>query len=56
MPNILGYSKNEVDLLCKLLNISVKYNGEGYVTSQSIKANELITKDSVLEVNMELKF
>ena len=56
MPNIIGYSKNDVSLLCKLMNIKVKYNGDGYVISQNIKEKEKITKDSVLEVNMELKF
>ena len=56
MPNIIGYSKKEVSLLCKLMNIPVKYEGNGYVTSQSIKENEKISKDSILEVNMDLKF
>lgn len=56
MPNITGFSKNEVDLLSKLLNISVKYNGDGYVVSQSIKENEIIGEESILEVTMELKF
>ncbi len=56
MPNVLGYSKSEIDLLCKLLNIGLKYTGEGYVVSQSIKENEIINEESILEVTMELKF
>ena len=56
MPNITGFSKNEVDLLSKLLNIQVRYQGDGYVVSQSIKEGEIIGEESVLEVTMELKF
>ena len=56
MPNIVGYSKNELSILCKLMKLNVKYNGNGYVKTQSIKEGEKITKDSVLEVTMEMKF
>ena len=56
MPNVIGYSKSELDLLCKLLNIPFKHTGEGYVVSQSIKEGEIITEESILEVTMELKF
>lgn len=56
MPNVIGYSKSELDLLCKLLNIPFKHTGEGYVVSQSIKEGEIITEESLLEVTMELKF
>ena len=30
MPNIVGYSKNELSILCKLMNLKVKYDGNGY--------------------------
>ena len=56
MPNIVGYSKNELSILCKLMNLKVKYDGNGYVETQSIKEGEKITKDSILEVTMKLKF
>ena len=56
MPNIIGYSKNELSMLCNIMNITCKYDGDGYVVSQSIKENEKITKDSILEVTMNLKF
>lgn len=56
MPNVFGFSKSELDLICKLLNISYKNTGEGYVVSQSIKENEIVTEESILEVTMELKF
>jgi penicillin-binding protein 2B len=56
MPNVIGYSQNELSLLCKLMNIKVKYEGTGYVESQSIKEDDKITEESVLEVTMKLKF
>ncbi len=56
MPNIIGYSKSEIELLSKLLDIKVDYQGEGYCISQSIKEKEKIAKDSILIVEMKLKF
>ena len=56
MPNIIGYSENEVNILFKLLNINVKIEGSGYVVSQSIPENTLITPEMILEVKLEKKF
>lgn len=56
MPNIIGYSENEVNILFKLLNINVKIEGNGYVVSQSIPENTLITPEMILEVKLEKKF
>lgn len=56
MPNVIGYSKRELEVLCKLMNIEVKINGTGYVKSQSIEWNTNINKDSILEVELDLPF
>lgn len=56
MPNLIGYSKSEVIALCELLNIEYVINGNGYVKSQSIKASDLINKESILELNLNLLY
>lgn len=56
MPDITGFSKNEVMTLCNLLGVQCKINGNGYVREQSIKKGELIDKSKVLEVNLELLY
>ncbi len=53
MPSISGWSKKEVEELTKLLNLKYEINGYGYVTSQSIKAGDLITNDIVLTVELK---
>ena len=56
MPNIIGYSKKEVEALGKLLNIEVIIKGNGYVISQNIAENKEITSESVLEVELQLPY
>ena len=56
MPNLIGYSKNEVRTICELLNLEVKINGDGYVSSQSILKDTKLTSDSFLEVNLSLLY
>lgn len=56
MPNITGYSKNEVMTLCKLMNINYIINGNGYVKNQSIAVGEVVNKESILEVNLNLLY
>lgn len=53
MPNLIGYSKNEVKTICELLNLEVKINGNGYVNSQSILKDTKLTNDSFLEVELK---
>lgn len=52
MPNVKGYSKIEIIALCKLLGINYEIEGTGYVVSQSISADTIITKDSILTVTL----
>lgn len=50
MPNIISWSKKDVNMLCKFLDISCTFNGYGYVTKQSIKENTKLEDISSLEV------
>lgn len=36
MPNLNGYSKNEVKAICDMLKLNCTYSGYGYLSSQSI--------------------
>lgn len=56
MPSINGWSTNEVKNLLKFLGIKYTINGSGYVTSQSIKAGTIITKEMELVVECNPKF
>lgn len=49
MPSIIGWSKNDIIRLCKILNINYKFNGNGFATSQSIKSGDAVS--GILEVN-----
>ena len=56
MPNLEGYSKNEVMTLCNLLGIDYVISGNGYVKNQSIKEGEIVNKESNLEINLNLLY
>ena len=56
MPDITGYSKNDVIALCNLLGIKYTISGNGYVKNQSIKAGETVNKESILEINLNLLY
>ncbi len=53
MPNIVGWSLNDVTTYCKLIGLNLSYSGSGYVKSQSIEAGSLI--DTSEELVIELK-
>ena len=48
MPDFTGYSINEVNTLCSLLNIKVSYQGTGYVYKQTIPKDSEITDDELI--------
>ena len=52
MPNILGWSKNDIIELCNLLKIKYNINGYGYATTQNIAPNTKIEENMTLEVNL----
>ena len=51
IPNVTGWSRNDVVRLCNLLGIDYKINGTGYVVSQSIPEGSNVS--GILEVNLE---
>lgn len=55
MPNIIGWSKKDVQILCNMMGINCKFNGYGYVSNQSITENTLIIKELILEVALSDK-
>ena len=53
MPDIMGWSSSEVDVLCKLLKIRNRSSGFGIVKSFNIPVGTVINGDMVLEVKYE---
>lgn len=52
MPDMTGWSKADVIKFARLLHINVNYEGEGYVTNQSIIKNTVVTEK---ELTVQLK-
>ena len=52
MPNMLGWSRNEVIAFASLTNLKYQFNGFGYVANQSLEVDSPI--DSKTEVLLEL--
>lgn len=50
MPDISNWSSEDVQQLAKMMGIKVKESGEGYVSKQSIKANDTVSANSTLTV------
>ena len=53
MPDVVGWSSNEIISFCKLIGLKYKINGYGKVASTNIPANEKIDFENVLEINLE---
>ena len=56
MIDTKGFSKKEIEILGNLLGIEVKINGNGYVISQNILKNDIITNESILEVELQVPY
>lgn len=56
MPNIIGFSRNDVAILSKMLNIKYNIEGYGYVVEQSIAPSSVITNESTLNVVLSNKY
>ena len=52
MPNMTGWSENEVIRYCNFVGLSYKLEGYGKVVSQSIKVNTIVDKSMTLEINL----
>ena len=55
MPDLTGWSSADVDALASMLHLQLSEQGDGYVDSQSIKANTTITKNQTLVVKYKSK-
>lgn len=53
MPNLSGWSKNDVIKLASMLNINVKYTGNGFVSDQSISKGSPIRSGTTMTVNLK---
>lgn len=53
MPDVVGYSTNEIVTFCNLLGIPYNLNGYGKVVSTSISTGEAIDKTNILEIYLE---
>lgn len=53
MPDITGWSKTDILKLTDLLKIDVKFEGEGYATSQNIEAYSTVGKQKLTVVLKE---
>ena len=56
MPDLIGYSKTEINLLAKMLNLDTKITGNGYVISSNYHKDEIIDINKILEVNLQLPY
>ncbi len=53
MPDITGYSANEVKTIANIMGIKYEIEGYGYVTTQNLEVNSLIAANSILKVTLE---
>lgn len=56
IPNVVGLSSKEASTLLKLLDVKVKLEGSGYVTTQSIAENTPITEGMEIVLTLSPKF
>lgn len=56
MPNIKGWSRNDVLTFAKLINLNVTFEGTGYVGSFNIKEDTEIDLNVTLEVKLKEKY
>jgi len=52
MPSIYGWSRQEIIMLCDLLNIKCEFEGYGYASTQSIGIGTNIIGDEILKVSL----
>lgn len=56
MPNITGWSKNEIIQLCEMLNIECQFEGNGYATSGNITGQIIVPNETKLNIILEPKY
>ena len=53
MPDVIGWSTNEIISFCNLLGINYELNGYGIVKSVSVSSGDIIDKSNILVINLE---
>lgn len=53
MPNMIGWTRKDVDAFCELSGISINIEGNGKVSSQSVKKGTSISAESEITVKMK---
>lgn len=53
MPDVTGWSSNEIITLCKLIGLKYNINGYGKVVNTNIPSGENINFENTLEINLE---
>jgi len=56
MPNVINWSKRELETYLSLINLKSEYEGSGFVTEQSIEAGTIIKDSDVLTIKLESKY
>ncbi|MCE5221446.1 MAG: stage V sporulation protein D [Clostridium sp.] len=56
MPNVRGYSKEDVTSLLKNLGITPTFEGSGAVSSQDISEGEVITKGTIVKLTLSSNY
>lgn len=55
MPNITNWARQDVEILAKMLNISIEVQGSGYVVGQSIPEGTPIVLSPETKINVQLQ-
>lgn len=56
VPNVLGLSSKQAEDILRLLGLSVKLEGNGYVTAQSLAEGTAVTKGAEITLTLAPKF
>ena len=52
MPNVVGWSQNEIITFCNLVGLKYDLDGNGIVLKTSIKPGSIINKDEVIDIEL----
>ena len=55
IPNLIGYSRSDVEILLHYLNINYSISGYGYVVSQNLGEGTEVGEDTKLELQLDSK-
>ncbi len=56
MPDLTGYSVSDVKTVASLLGLKLKTKGNGYAVNQSIKKDEVLSEEKMIEVEFKLPY